>query len=572
MLDHTQTTDCVPLSETSGPTGTRRNGGHLVAELLEAHRVRHAFGIDAPEWLWDAFDDMSIRAVITRDERSAGFAADSVARLTGTPAVASGLHGPGFTNLLTPMLEAKAACAPVLMLVSGVESTNFGARKHYQEADQVSIARSLAKWAVRVERADRIEEVIGRALSVLCAGRPGPVMVELPNDVLAERQPPQRASRHRRPEESRPPSVFGGLEEAARRLGGAEHLVVLAGNGARIAGARDVLVRFAEWMKAPVTITAMGRGVFPETHPLFAGVAGSMSNREDGSGWVANDLIRDADVLLVLGSSLDSITTRSGELPSETTFMIQVDIDPDQLALSQRADLVVHADARTALQALMNGLTPATSFSAQGALESRWATVRRTQDDRVSNDATPIAPARLFGDLRRWLRPDDIVACDASYASIWALNYLQEGRHFEKIVYARAAGTLGFGLPAAVGAACAFPDRRVVALVGDGGLGYGWSELETVARERLNVTSVVLNNGGFAYQQTHHRRIGGVSAPKGLEFGDVAHHRIADAVGVSGYRVERPHDLSEVLNTALEARGPSLVDVVIDPHVEPPVG
>jgi acetolactate synthase-1/2/3 large subunit len=306
---------------------------------------------------------------------------------------------------------------------------------------------------------------------------------------------------------------------------------------------------------------------------LFAGVAGAMSNRGDGTGVVANELIRGADCLLVLGSRMDGLTTLSGELPGESTFTIRVDVDPEQLALSPRDNVSVQADARAAVEAMIEFVpVPGTPPAPPASLADLWSGVRQAQDDLMATDAVPIAPARLFGGLRRCLTRDHIVVCDASYPSIWAVNYLQEGRHFEQMTYARAGGTLGFGLPAALGTACAFPDRQVVALVGDGGLGFGWSEFETIAREQANVVTVVLNNGCFAWQKIHHQHIGGVATPRGLGFADVHHDRLAAVVGISGYRVEHPGELDGALQSAFDEGGPAVVDVVIDPELEPPLG
>lgn len=573
-----------------------RNGGHVVAEVLARHGVRQVFGQDSPEWLYEALDPSQLRAVTMRDERSAGFAADAVARLTGRPAVACGIHGPGALNLTTALLEAQAACSPLVALISGVETTTFGGGA-FQEADHVAIARPLVKWAVRVERPDRLEETVDRALAIATAGRPGPVLVELPNDVM---EAPQAVRAHRgasqaaQPQRAARGAAVGDVVAAAELLAAAERPVVLAGNGARMAGASAALVALAERLDAPIAVTAMGRGAFPETHPLFAGVAGFMSDREDGSGAVANAVLRDADVLLVLGSALDGVTTDGGRLPGAGATIVRVDVDPEQPARSRRPELNVQGDAAVVARALLDVLPlhhrageaerPTGARDEYGALAAeagplrsaagatlarRWEAVRAAQAERGASAATaPVAPARLFVELQAALRPEDLVVCDAAYSSVWALSYLQQGRHFDRIAYGRAAGTLGFGLPAAVGAAAAVPGRRVVALVGDGGFGFGWGELETLVRERLPVVCVVLNNGCYAYQKLWHDLNEGVS--RGLDFAPVRHDELAAAVGARGFLVERAEQLAPALEAALDSGEPCVVDVRTDPDELPP--
>ncbi|HST38919.1 MAG TPA: thiamine pyrophosphate-binding protein, partial [Conexibacter sp.] len=376
------------------PAPALRNGGHVVAEVLARHGVREIFGQDSPEWLYEALDPSQLRAVTMRDERSAGFAADTVARLTGRPTVAGGIHGPGALNLTTALLEAQAACSPLVALISGVETTTFGSGA-FQEADHVAIARPLVKWAVRVERPDRLESNLDRALRIAVAGRPGPVLVELPNDVMQAPQPARGggadAAGALAPEAA---TGASGLDAVATLLAGAARPVLLAGNGARMAGAADALVALAERLDAPVAVTAMGRGAFPETHPLFAGVAGFMSDRADGSGAVANEVLRTTDVLLVLGSALDGVTTDGGRLPGADATIVRVDVDPEQPARSRRPELVVQGDAAAVAAGLLDalGAAPASAPAADGAasasaaapqtataLAQRWAAVAAAQ-------------------------------------------------------------------------------------------------------------------------------------------------------------------------------------------------
>ncbi|XPP27273.1 MAG: thiamine pyrophosphate-binding protein [Leucobacter sp.] len=543
----------------------------MVAEVLAAHGITQVFGQDSPEWLFAVLDHEVFTVTITRDERSAGFAADAAARLTGVPAVACGIHGPGFANLLTALFEARESGSPVVALVSGIEAATKG-RGMFQELDQVAVAAPIVKHAERVERPERIAETLRRAISIATSGRPGPVLVELPNDVMGAPQPlePDPAGTAADPvEPGASPRVFALADDLRDILGSALRPVLLLGGGARHVS-HGTATRLAEALGAAVCVTAMGRGAFPEMHPLYAGVAGFMTDRSDGSGAVANAQLREADLVLVVGSALDGVTTDGGRLPGSEARIVRVDRVHRAVSVSNDCEIHVLADAGDFFEAAVAGLARDAAeglHARRGEIAAAWAGVETAQRERAWAPVDVIMPSRLMGELQALLRPDDIVVCDAAYSSVWALSYLRQGAHFEDAVAGRGAGTLGYGLPAAIGAARAFAGRRVVALVGDGGFGFGWGELETVARLGVDVTCIVLNNSEFSYQRLWHDLNG--TAARGLDFAPVRHDRLAEGVGIRGIRVAEPDQLGAALARALEP-GACLVDVVIDPNELPP--
>ncbi|WP_424862780.1 thiamine pyrophosphate-binding protein [Streptomyces sp. MMS24-I29] len=550
-----------PRSTVAADTTVRRHGGHVVAQVLEEHGITQIFGQDSPELLFAVLDHSRFKVITMRDERSAGFAADAAARLTGRPAVATGIHGPGALNLTTALFEAREASSPVIALISGIETTTKGTGA-FQEADHVAAAKPLVKWAARVERPDRVRSTLEQAIRVATSGRPGPVLVELPNDVLAVEQPAE--------EYAAPPVALRATpadDRVVAELSGATAPVLLLGSGALRTACED-LVALAERLDAAVCVTHTGRGAFPETHPLFAGVCGFMSDREDGSGAVANAMLAAADVVLALGAGMDGVTTDGGRLPAAGATLVRVDVDAGTLALDTRAAHIVLADVTSYVPALTAALPGAGLRGTREALARKWAAVREAQRDRIAAGSPVIRPSFLMGALQQALRPDDLLVCDAAYSSVWALSYLTQGEHFHRITYGRAAGTLGFGFPGAIGASVAYPDRRVVALVGDGGFGFTWGELETAARIGANITCVVLNNSLFAYQVLWHE-LNGTHA-RNLEFVDVHHDVLATAVGGHGVRVESRGALLPALRDSLDRGGLSVVDVVLDPHELPP--
>ncbi|WP_308797806.1 thiamine pyrophosphate-binding protein [Agromyces silvae] len=542
-----------------------RHGGHLVADVLSRHGITHIFGQDSPEWVFSALDHDTFTVTVTRDERSAGFAADAVARLTGRPTVATGIHGPGFLNLLTALYEAREASSPVIALVSGTETTTKGLGA-FQELDQVGVARDLVTWATRVERPDRIEQTIERGIALATAGRMGPVLIDLPNDVLAAPQPaaastpvPPRTTHRGAP---LPESVVDMLRHARRP-------VLLLGSAA-VHSDPELTVRAAERFGAAVCVTALARGAFPETHPLFAGVCGFMSDREDGSGAVANRILRDADVVFALGTGLDPATTDGGRLLPSATTLIRLDVDAAALAVDRRSDVAMVGDLHDALRDLASrtGAERRDADDRIAQIAELWRAVRAAQDERMhERHDGAISPAQVFGALREVMTPRDILVCDAAYSSIWALSYLQQGVHFERTTAGRGAGTLGFGFPAAIGAARAFRGRRVFVVCGDGGFGFGWAELETAVRVGADITCVILNNSEFAYQRLWHE-LNGTEA-RLLGFADVRHDELARAVGAQGHRVD---SLEAVLPALRASRAPglSVVDIVTTGSELPP--
>ena len=486
-----------------------RHGGHVVAEVLASHGVAHVFGMDSPEAIFEALDPGVTRSITVRDERSGGFAADGMARVTGRPGVACGIHGGGVTNLVTPMLEAYAASSPLVVLGSDVD-TSLRELNVSQDADHVALTRPVVKWAFRVDRPDRIGWAVDRALRLSASGRPGPVFVALPDDVMAA---PQGDRSGAVPEAggvdaaSPAPPEGGGsaILRVAEMLLEAERPALLVGNGARIAGAGGPIVQLAERFGAALTVTALGRGAIDEMHPLFAGVPGPLTCGEGGSGVVANAVLREADLVLVLGSGLGGANT-DGWLDAFAGALVHIDIDPAELGRLVRPSVGILGDVGIAVDGLLAAADGDSRDAApvERDLAERWSAVDHERHLQEQSDAEPIGVPRLFAELRQVLDGGSVVVTDASYSSLWTLSHLRGGRDFSQILYGRGAGTLGFGFSAAMGAKLARPDANVVAVVGDGGFGYSWSDLEVAARERIAVLCVVLNNGVFGWQKHLH--------------------------------------------------------------------
>lgn len=547
------------------------NGGHAIAELLRQHGVRHIFGMDSPELLYQALDPAVTRAITIRDERSGGFAADAIGRLTGRPSVACGIHGPGATNLITAVLEARAANSPLVCLVSDIETANTG-RNAFQEADHVALFRPLVKWAVRIERADRIAETVNRALTLAVSGRPGPVLVAIPNDLIEAPQESLPAERDPLATEHVQAAPARSVAAAAALLAAADRPAILAGNGARMSGAGEEILALADYLAAPIGVTAMGRTVIDETHPLFAGVTGALNNGTGGFGTIANSLLADADVLVVAGSSLDGAATNGLQFPHPGQKVIHIDIDADEIGRIFPGALPVPGDARATLQALLGAVRELAPRKDSGPLReeiaSRMAGVRADLERLMGRGGKPIYPGRIYGALAEIMGPNAVFTADASYSSIWSLSTLQAGKHFSHLVYGRAAGTLGFGFPAALGAKLTYPDKTVINVVGDGGFGYDWGELETAARERINVVCIVLNNGALGYQTHYARELG---QARWLNFADVRHDRLAEACGLGGALVEDPEDLVPSIRRAMDADRTWVIDVRCDLDAMPPM-
>jgi acetolactate synthase I/II/III large subunit len=543
----------------------RMSGGRAVAEMFRLYEVRDMFGMGGFQLLpfYEGVRQLGLRHHLVDDERSGAFAADAQARVTGRPGVCDATLGPGATNLVTSLVESLNAGVPLVALV-GDTHRDHSWKNMTQEARQLEILRPAVKEVIRIEVANRIPELIRRAFTIATTGRPGPVVVALPEDVSHAEHDFLAAdfwrdeatlsvpARRARPD---PDSVAA----ASALLKDARRPIILAGGGIHLSGAHRALIAFAEANELPVAHTLSGKGAIPCTHRLSVGLFGRYSR-------YANELIEGADCILVIGCKLGEIATKRYSLPGSGAALIHLDCAADEIGRWARVAVGLWADARSGLIDLQAALADA-HIDRPGYLgeiaRRREAWQAATRIHYESDDA-PIHMARLIGELNELMPDDGILVADGGFASHWAgllYDTKKAGRNF---LADRGFASIGYGLPAAIGAQLAMPDRAVVGLTGDGGFNMTIGGLETARRVGAGVTIIVVNNAASGYVKALQHSVYGTGSYQSSDLVDLDYAAIARAYGCHGVRVKSPAELGPAISEALGQRNlPSVLDVEI---------
>jgi acetolactate synthase-1/2/3 large subunit len=532
-----------------------KGSGSAAVEALAGASVRRFYTVPGESFLeiLDAVEQHpGLSLVSTRHESGAAFMAEADAKLTGTPAVAMATRGVGASNLAIGVHTARQDSTPMLILLGQVETTFLG-REAFQEVDLAAFYAPITKWATTVHRADRVAEFVDRGLHIATSGRPGPVMLALPADLLAEDVPDHPGTGARRP-----PRPLPGPEEVrfvARQLSAARRPVVIAGGGA--GHARAELLAFAEAFNVGVYAAFRRQDVFPNEHPLYLGHLTLAAPPETLGA------LEQADLVLVLGCRLDEVTTQSYEVPRRDQAVIQIDVDPGEVGTAVPVERGVVGDPRDTISALTAQVPypqPARDWTAahQAYLDSSSIPAPRTADG--------IDPARVVAALREALPEDVVLTNDAGNFAAFVHRYWRYNHPRTQL--APANGAMGYGVPAAVAAKLAAPNRRVVACCGDGGFLMTGQELETAVRYRVPILVVVFRNGMHGTIAMHQTRDLGRTA--GTDIGEVDLAGYARSLGADGWTVRDEEDLVPAFESAVASETVALVDVVTDPDLISP--
>jgi acetolactate synthase I/II/III large subunit len=521
-----------------------RVGGDLVVETLSGLGATTVFGLPGQHALgiFDALRRSSLRYVGLRVENNAGFAADAYGRITGEAAPLLLSTGPGALTSLAALQEARAASAPVVAICSQVPTAGLGGGRHgylHELPDQAASFRGVVKSVHSVRSQSQIPSAIAEAWKSALSAPHGPVWVEIPQDVLLAETPlPVVTGVDATPQDLPPRPELTAV--AADSLSRAERPAIIAGGGVVRADASGKLKQLAELLRAPVVTTYGGKGAFPWTHPLSL-----QSWLEDRH---TTDFLQDADVLLVVGSGL-------GELSSNYhTFrprgrVIQIDADLGKLESNHPA-LGIHADARLALQALLETVSPREDAGAP----ERVRTVLAKVSDRIAAQELTLEQD-VLASVRRALPADSPSFWDMTILSYWAWAAF-DARRPNTMHSAQGAGGLGYGFPAALGAAAADPTTPVLAVSGDGGALYSVAELATARQHDLNVTWLIVDDGGYGILREYLTDTFGRTTATELTRPDYV--ALAESFGVPGLRTT-PETLERDLAKALATPGPSVV-------------
>ena len=545
-----------------------RSGGEIIRDALKAHGVRTVFGYAGGAILafYDALHrDPDLHHVTVRHEQGAAHAAAGYARASGRPGVCAATSGPGATNLVTGIMDAYMDSTPIVVLCGQVDTRLIG-RDAFQETDVLSITASITKHGFQPRHVDELEETVYAAFHIASTGRPGPVVIDLPKDVQMARTTRRTA---------RPLALPGyrlvdpphraAIAAAAERLRRAERPVLLLGGGALIADAGRPLRTLAERFELPVVTTINAKGVIPESHPQAHGMIG-MYGRKSGV-WA----IAECDLLLAFGCRFTDRITGAADRFAAGKQLVHIDIDAYELGKNVPAALAIQADARTAANALLR----ATAGMRASPAQRRWACQARAARAVCvrcvpHGAAVGVHPKAVMDALNRVRRPADIVTTGVGQHQMFASHFLVHERP-RTLISSCGAGTMGFGLPAAIGAACAKPSARVFVVDGDGSFQMTCQELATVAQERLKIVILVLDNRQLGMvRQWQDRVYAGRHAA--ARFDERPGHpdflTLAQAYGIAAAEATTDDELSVALAAALAREGATLIRVAVDPRVD----
>lgn len=557
-------------------TGARVTGATYMAECLRQECVTKVFGQcgHTNYALIDACDQLGIEYISFRHEQMAAHAADAYYRVTHKLAVLNVHLSPGLTNALTGVATAAADSTPMVVITGNTPSYHHAREPHqgirfHADASQGDIYRPIAKRVWRVDDAELLVDVMPRALNLAQTGRPGAVLLDIPMDVFSEHidLPDQQMSR-RRPGYGRTVAEAEGIELAAKLLREAKRPAIFVGNGVTLSEAWDQLRSVAERLDAPVATTLMAKGVFPEDHPLSCGSTGIWGTR------VANEAMRTADVLLAVGTAFGEADCSSWR-PDQTfsippTRLIQIDISPDEIGKIYPVEVGLVGDAKATLSAIARALEqmpPAESNSEERVAD--LATQREAWQQEISqdqdNDGVPIHPARLLAEITRAAPDDAVFVTDVGWNKNGAGQQLVS-RHPQSFITSGGMATMGFAPAAAIGAKLGLPERKVVALVGDGGFLSVAGALTTAVEMGIPVLWIIFNNFCFSTIRTvgitYFKNAYGTEfkTPDGEPY-NPDFVLLAEAFGLKGDRVDQAADLSGALEKAFAADEPYLLEV-----------
>ncbi|MGQ3029212.1 MAG: thiamine pyrophosphate-binding protein, partial [Ferrovibrionaceae bacterium] len=506
-------------------------GGEALARMIAAHHGGPMFGMGGFQLLpfYDAARRLGLDHHLINDERAGVFAADAYAKVSGRVGLADATLGPGATNLVTGLVEALNAGTP-MVVVTGNTHRGHSWKNMTQESRQTEILRPAVKDLLRVEVVDRIPELVRRAFQIATTGRPGPVVIDVPEDICHATHPFDEGAFRADPAYEAAPALRcrpdeAAVAKAAGLLKAAARPLILAGGGVHLSDASAALTAFARAHDIPVAHTMTGKGAIPCTDDLSAGLFGRYDR-------IANGLIEEADVLLVIGCKLGEIATKRYTVPPRGKTIIHLDIVAEEFGRTAAPEVVLWGDARAGIADLHRALGERTARDDyRGEVARRMAAWRENTRERYESEEVPVAMGRLMGELNKAMPADGILVADGGFAAHWGgllYDTKQAGRGF---LPDRGFASIGYGLPGAMGAALAGKGRRVVSLTGDGGFNMMLGEIETARRMGLDLTIIVVNNAASGYVKALQHLVYG---PGAYHASDLAETNYADAAKALG--------------------------------------
>jgi acetolactate synthase I/II/III large subunit len=546
-------------------TTERRTAAHLLVDCLAAEKCDYVFSVPGEETMdiLDALaDHPTVRHITTRHEQGAAFMADVHGRLTGRAAVAMATLGPGATNLLTGVADAYLDRAP-MVAITGQASSDKTHKEAHQVVDIVRMLAPVTKWNTSVQRIGAIPEIVRKAFRTATLEKPGPTHIELPENLAAsvvdDTSVPLTPGKAYFPE-----PTDEAIRHAADLISDSERPLILAGNGVLRRRASPELRAFARGLHVPVAVTFMGKGAIDDRSHLSLMAVGLQARDHVMSGFDR------ADLVICVGYDLVEYAPAAWN-PDGRKRIVHIDTQPAEVDAQYRPEVELIGDIDGSLGRLLAAVMPR-GISGRDAGERHEARETLVHADLrnalladleagAGTDTFPITPQRAIADLRAALAPDDIVVSDVGAHKVWVAR-LYQAYEPNTVIISNGFAAMGIALPGAIAAKLVYPDRKVVALCGDGGFLMNSQELETAKRIGTNVTVVVWRDDGYGLIDWKQRNEFG--RPFGVEFGNPDFVAYAESFGIAGFRPASAADLLPTLRRALDVDGPALVEVPID--------
>jgi acetolactate synthase-1/2/3 large subunit len=567
MLNNTQTTSTA-ASTAAKPKYKGKSGAQIFHEMLVGtHKVEVMFGYPGGAILpvFDQLYKTPAKFILNRHEQGSGHAADGYARVTGKPGVCVVTSGPGATNTVTPLATALMDSIPMLVF-SGQVATKVIGNDAFQEADVTGITRPCTKWNYLVKDVRDLPRIINEAFLVATSGRPGPVLVDLPKDVTNAICPDEVDDTPREHiMKRRKIALTGGTQkqvmDAAELINKSEKPVLYVGGGAITSGAHEALRKVAEKANIPVTTTLLGLGAFDETNPLSLYMLGM-----HGSAY-ANYAVQECDCLIAVGARFDDRVTGNLATFAPHAKIIHIDIDPSSISKNVDVDVPVVGDARMSMEALL-GYVEHRDRKEWFAQIAAW---KKRYPFKYFDDTKMTKPQYVIEEINRQTDSDAIITTGVGQHQMWAAQFYR-WKHPRQMITSGGLGTMGYGLPSAMGAALGAPGKIVIDIDGDASFCMTLFELPTIAEYDIPVKAVIINNDfqGMVkqWQDLFYQRRYSQSAMKNPNFA-----KMAEACGIRGIRCEHKSDVPKAIKDMLDHKGPVVADFVVEPneHVYPMV-
>ncbi|MFH1830301.1 MAG: biosynthetic-type acetolactate synthase large subunit [Pseudomonadota bacterium] len=536
------------------------DGGHAIVKTLIKHGITHTFGYPGGGIVavFDALLDHKayIQNILMRHEQGAAHAADGFSRASGRPGVCIATSGPGAANLVTGMLTAWMDSSPMIAMAGQVSFKLIG-HEAFQEADMVDIALHTCKKDFQIHDPDEAFKVFNEAFRLTTQGRPGPVYIDLPKEVQMGKLTAEIPT-----EVPVSVPVFEGqrekISEIAKLISESDKSLVLIGGGIIASNASEELAAFVDKTSIPVVRTLMAKSAMPDKHPLTLGMTGLYGSK------TANFAVNRTDLIIAIGCRFSDRTVPSREVFGPKAKIVHIDADPKEIGENIKPDIAVVGDAKLVLKELINEVEKTGAKNKDAA----WPSMLKEFKDRefgedISRDCEPISHKRVFHDLRKYIKDEDIVVTGVGNHQMMAQHYIDR-KYPRTFITSGGEGTMGFGLPASIGAKMAKPDKEVFNIDGDGSFQMTIQELGVLAYENLKVITVILKDEYLSMVRQWQEKVYGADRYSSVHLGpkpDFA--EIAKAYGLNGFKATKPSEIAPCLEKAIASPKSSIIEIIV---------